>query len=50
MILIFILILLGLWFHLEPNFDILPNGDWIIWYNSDRRTKTRTSKIIKWNK
>lgn len=36
---------LALYFHFEPQLDKTSNGDTILWYNSDRRTKIR--KFIK---
>lgn len=48
MMLIVVIILFALIFHFEPYPERLLDGNWIIWYNLDRRTKTRTYKIIKW--
>lgn len=40
-----LMILIGMYFHFEPSLDETKEGDIILWYNTDRRTKHR--KFIK---
>lgn len=45
-LLITIILILGFYFHFEPQLDRLKTGEWIVWYNSDRQRKIRKYKKL----
>ena len=44
--LVLFIVFIGLVYHFEPALDHTKSGEWLLWYNSDRRTRQRKYKKL----